>query len=206
MWYLTGFVRERGDSVDAAFARPVSIAGAVRHRVPPRDLDHVTHCVEAPLARSWPDLTFCIAFPDSRVETATRVWRRVSVVSGPATTSDAIRMAASGRVSTATDAGGRCHVDEIDVTTLSAKCQQPSHQSVKNPVIRVSEEQPEGRCSLRCNALRNVVLIRRKKSCARCLDPRSWATSGSTPRICQSCANDSPTLHQGWRAAFDPSA
>ena len=85
------------------------------------------------------------------------MWCGVSVVSGPATTSDGIRIAASGRVSTATDAGGRCHVDEIDVTTLSAKCQQPSHQSVKNPVIRVSEEQPEGWCSLRCNALRNVA-------------------------------------------------
>lgn len=82
---------------------------------------------------------------------------RVSVVSGPATTSDGVRIAASGRVSTATDAGGRCHVDEIDVTTLLAKCQQPSHQSVKNPVIRVSEGQPEGSCSLRYNALRNVA-------------------------------------------------
>jgi hypothetical protein len=117
----------------------------------------VTDRGEAPLARSWPDLVFCIAFPDSGVETATRVWCRVSVVSGPATTTDAIRIATSGRVSTATDAGGRCHVFEIDATALSAKCQQPSHQSVKNTVIRVSEERPKGRCSLRCHALRNIA-------------------------------------------------
>lgn len=71
----------------------------------------------------------------------------------PAPTGDAIRIAASGRVTAATNAGGRCHVYEVEVIALSPKCQQPSHQSVKNPVGRVSAEQPEGRRSLCCNAL-----------------------------------------------------
>ena len=118
------------------------------------------------------------------------MWCRVSVVSGPATTSDGIRIAASGRVSMATDAGGRCHVDEIDVTTLSAKCQQPSHQSVKNPVIRVSEGQPEGRCSLRYNALRNVA-----DQPEEILLEMSRSTLLGHFRV---DANDSPTLHQSW--------
>jgi hypothetical protein len=45
---LTGFVRERGDSVDAPFARPVSVAGTVRQSVPPRDMGHATDCVGHP--------------------------------------------------------------------------------------------------------------------------------------------------------------
>ena len=143
---LTGFVHERGCQCSKLCSRGVFlVAGVVRHRVPPRYLGHVTHCVEAPLARSWPVLVFSAPMRGSGVALVMRLWFGGFVVSGPATTSDAIRIAASGRVSTATDASGRCRVHGIDVTALSPKCQQPSRQSVKNPVIRVSEEQQEGR-------------------------------------------------------------
>ena len=63
-----------------------------------------------------------------------------AVVSQPPPSSDAIGVAASGCVSAAIDAGCGCHIDELDVTALSAECQQPCQQSVKNPVNRVSEE------------------------------------------------------------------
>ena len=46
-----------------------------------------------------------------------------AVVSRPATSSDAIEVAASGRVSAATDASCGCPIYELDVTALSSKCQ-----------------------------------------------------------------------------------
>ena len=120
---LTGLVRERGDRVDAAFARPVSVAGVVRHRVPPRDLGHVTDCVEAPLARSWPDLVFSVPLRGSGVASVARMWCQVFPVSRPVPSGDAIEIAVSVRIFTTADAGCGCHVFELDVTALSAECQ-----------------------------------------------------------------------------------
>ncbi len=107
---LTGFVRERGDSVDAAFARPVLVAGVVCHRVPPGGLGHVTDCVGAPLARSWPDLVFSAPLRSSGVALVTRLCFRVFAVFRPAPSGDAIEIAASDRISTAADAGCGGHV------------------------------------------------------------------------------------------------
>jgi len=117
----------------------------------------MTDCVEAPLARSWPDLVFSAPLRGSGVAIVMGLWFRVFVVLKPAPSGDAIEIAVSGPVSTATVAGCGGHFYEIDATTLSPECQQPSHQSVKNPVVRVSEEQPGGRYSLRCNALRSFA-------------------------------------------------
>ena len=120
---LTRFVRQRGDGVDAVFAGPVLVAGVVRHRVPPRDLGHVTDRVEAPLARSWPDLVFSAPLQSSGVALVMRLWCRVFVVPRPVPSSDAIEIAASGRISAEANAGCGCHVYGIDVTALSAECQ-----------------------------------------------------------------------------------
>ena len=111
---LTGLVRGRGDIVDAAFAGPVLVARVVRHRVPPRDLGHVTDCVRAPLARSWPFLAFSAPFLGSGVALVTPLSFRVFVVSRPVPSGDAIEIAASGPVSTLTDASCGCHVYGID--------------------------------------------------------------------------------------------
>ena len=93
-----------------------------------------------PLARSWPDGEFCAPLRGSGVGIVTRLSFRVFVVSRPVPSGDAIEIAASGHVSTAADAGCGCHLYELDAATLSAECQQPCQQSVKNPVNRVSEE------------------------------------------------------------------
>ena len=100
VWYLTGSVRERGASVDAVFAGPVLVAGVVRHRSPPRDLGHVTDCVEAPLARSWQNI-------DIR------------------TLHGEVDFFVVSENSNVTDVGRVVHSCGIDTTTLSAECQQP---------------------------------------------------------------------------------
>ena len=88
--------------MDAAFARPVSVAGTVRHRVPPRDLGHGTDCVEAPLARSWQNI-------DIR------------------TLHGEVAFFVASENSNVTDVGRAFHSCGIDTTTLSAECQQPCH-------------------------------------------------------------------------------
>jgi hypothetical protein len=85
------------------------------------------------------------------------LWLRVFVASRPVPSGHAIEIAASGHVSTATDASCGGHVYGIDATTLSAECQQPCQPSVKNPVNRASGEQPECPRSLRRNASWNVA-------------------------------------------------
>ena len=97
---LTGFVRERGDSVDAEFARPVSVAEAVRHRVPPRDLVHVTDGGDRTLAQSWQNI-------DIR------------------TLHGEFGFFVVGESTAATDDDGVVHCSRVGATTLSAECQQP---------------------------------------------------------------------------------
>ena len=69
-----------------------------------------------------------------------RLWCRVFVVLRPVPSGDANEIVASGRISAEANAGCGCHLYGIDAATLSAECQQPCQQSVKNPVNRVSEE------------------------------------------------------------------
>ena len=80
VWYLTGFGAKRAcspTSASSCIGRGSVLSVMPWHLVPPRDLSHVTDCVEAPLARSWPNLVFCIAFPDSGVKAHSRVVPRV---------------------------------------------------------------------------------------------------------------------------------
>lgn len=83
--------------------------------------------------------------------------RRTSVVFRPALTAEPTEIVAFGRISTGTDDDNACHIHETDTTALSAECQQPSHQSVRNPVNPVAGDLPKPLYPLRRNAFRDVA-------------------------------------------------
>ena len=146
-------VRERGDSVDAAFAGPVLVAGAVRHSVPPRDLGHVTDCAEGPLPQSWPS-------------TDTRALH------------GEFGFFVVGEFSAATDADGVIHCARVDATTLSAECQQPC-QPIRSRVTGTPQSVVQQRFSQRRPTLEEIsstprsgtvsALAKDPPTCANCV-------------------------------------
>ena len=81
--------------------------------------------MEAPLARSRPDLVFSAPLQGSGVALVTRLSFRVFVMSRPVPSDDASEIAASDRISAEANAGCGGHIHELDAATLSAECQQP---------------------------------------------------------------------------------
>ena len=60
------------------------------------------------------------------------------VVCGPCTANGINGATVDGRISTAIAERCVLHDRAVDTPTLSPECQQPSHQSVNNPLTRVS--------------------------------------------------------------------
>jgi len=118
-WYLTGFVRERGDSVDAEIARPVSVAGAVRRGGFRSDPVHVTDCGEGPLAQSWRNID-------------------IRALHGE------VAFFVASENSNVTDVGRAVHSCGIDTTTLSAECQQPCHPIRRRDAGTLESVAPQG--------------------------------------------------------------
>ena len=120
------------------------------------DLGHVRGCGDVPLAQSCSNRRFCAQtwIPGPHV---IRRACRTSVVFGPAPTAEPTEIGTSGRISTGTDDDCACHIRKTDTTTLSPECQQPSHQSVRNPVNPVAGDLPKPLHLLHHNASRDIA-------------------------------------------------